>query len=218
MAGITACTQWLPSVNAEPRFQPRAEYGPDQVVEYLAAADKALARDHLDDPVRNSALELYRNALILDSDNAHARQGIALVVRRYIALSNAALSKGQFEYATALLTRANAIDPANSVIIHLRQSLAQQEQLVLAGGMPKIIALDIDALAKRDQGLVTLLHQLAEELAISGERLVIYARTDTDVRWIYQQLKQARPEHHFIVTSGLSARPRIVSVPVPPEA
>lgn len=196
----------------KPAFEPQSIAMADQVLEYLAAADEALARDHLSRPRRNSAFTLYRNALVLDPENIHAHNGISLIVRRYISLANAALSRGEFEWALKLLKRANSVDANNLTVIRMRQALAQQEQLAISGVRPAW-RLNIAELESRDPVLVEKLRELAQSVASSGERIVIYARTDAESRWIYQQLKQAQPQYHFVVTTGLSAQPRILRLP-----
>ena len=213
---VSACSrinEFVPRI-PKPAFEPQSTLAADQALEYLAAADEALSRDHLSKPRRNSAFELYRNALVLDPENIHAHNGISLVIRRYIALANAALNQGDFERALTLLERAHGLDANNLTVIKMRQALAQQEQLAINGVRPITLRLNIKELERRDPALVQILKELAESVASSGERIVIYARTDVESRWIYQQLKQAQPHYRFIVTTGLSSKPRIVRVPI----
>ena len=217
LAGCSQITEFVPRL-PKPAFEPQAVAKRDQVLEYLAAADAALARDHLSRPRRNSAFELYRNALVLDPENIHAHNGVSLILRRYIALANAALSQGNFERALTLLARAQSLDANNRAVIQMRQALVQQEQLASSGERPIVVTLDVDQLESRDPALVQRLRALALSLANSGDRIVIYARTDIESRWLYQQLKQAQPSHRFVVTTGLSSRPRIVRVPVVGES
>ncbi|AFU99089.1 N-acetylglucosaminyltransferase, MurG [Simiduia agarivorans SA1 = DSM 21679] len=198
-------------------FEPSAVEPENQLLEYLAAADEALARDHLTVPLRNSAFELYRGALVLDPENPHARRGLSMICRRYLALANAALSEGDYKRAQRYLRRLLRVDPQNPEAIALRQALAQQEQLVLAGAALNELPLPVDALSSRDPGLVAQLQGLASQLVRHKERIVIYARTDAEARWVYQQLKQAQPQFQFSATTGLSPRPRIVVVPVPQQ-
>ncbi|MDN3638364.1 tetratricopeptide repeat protein [Simiduia curdlanivorans] len=217
LLGCSQITEIVPRIT-KPAFEPRSEAKSDQLLEYLAAADAALARDHLSRPKRNSAFELYRNALVLDPENVHAHNGVVLILRRYMALANAALSQGNFERALTLLARAQSLDANNRDVIQMRQALVQQEQLSLNGERPIVVKLSVKELESRDPALVQRLQALALSLADSGERIVIYARTDIESRWLYQQLKQAQPNHHFVVTTGLSSRPRIVRVPVVRES
>ena len=217
LAACSQMTEFVPRLS-QPEFQPQSLVVADKVLVYLAAACQALATDPLSRPRRNSAFELYRNALVLDPENIHAHNGVALVVRRYISLANAALSQGRFERALSLLARAQNIDGNNSAVIAMRQALVQQEQLASIGERPITLKLAVDELEGRDPKLVGQLQNLALSLAATGERIVIYARTDSESRWLYQQIKQAQPSHHFIVTTGLSSQPRIVRVPVPKDS
>lgn len=215
LCGCVPQLSQLTQLNRPAVFAPKATEPENQLLEYLAAADEALARDHLTKPLRNSAFELYRGALVLDPENPHARRGLSMICRRYLALANAALSEGEYKRARRYLERLLRVDPQNPDAIALRQALAQQEQLVLAGAALKELSLPVEALSSRDPALVLELQKLAAQLARQRERIVIYARTDAEARWVYQQLKQAQPQLYLSVTTGLSPRPRIVVVPIP---
>ncbi|UTA47587.1 hypothetical protein L1F30_15705 [Simiduia sp. 21SJ11W-1] len=191
-------------VSTEPKAQAR---------EYIAMADRALADDQLSRPWRNSAVQLYRKALKLDPNNRRALKGLALADRRFVGLANAALSRGNVERAYTLLDRAIELNPENQPARALRQSLVQQEQWLLALGKASVMELDARALSERQEALAKNLQKLAVELASSGERIVIYTRTDAEARWVYQQLKRAKPEVFFSASTGLSATPRIIRVP-----
>lgn len=187
---------------------------PDQLEEFLAAGDKALARDQLSVPLRNSAFELYRNALVLDPENSHARRGLGLIGQRYAALANAAMSRGNSAQALEFLSQGLRVEPRASVLINLRKSLLQLQQKVATGKQWQVWPLDKHRLAKRDQRLAKSLQVIAGELVLTGDRIAIYSRTEAEARWVYQQLRQAWPGHRFVVTTGLSSKPRIVRAPV----
>lgn len=194
-------------------FVPTSTEPKAQAREYIAAADRALADDHLSRPWRNSAVKLYNRALALDPGNKRALKGLALADRRFVGLANAALSRGNFERAYKLLDRAIELNPENQPARALRQSLVQQEQWLIAMGKASVMELDAKALSERQEALAKNLQKLAKELAESGERIVIYTRTDAEARWIYSQLKRAKPEVFFSASTGLSASPRIIRVP-----
>lgn len=210
---LAACSQ-VPLIKTEPQaFVPQSADNAGRVLEYLAAADAALARDRLTRPRGQSAAELYLAALHLDPDNAQARQGLQLVGRRALAQANSALSRGDFRRAARVLDQALMADSDNNALRNLRQRLAQQELLMLAGARRTELPLDEKALAGRSESLAESLAALARELAESGERIVIYTRSDDEARWVYQALRQAEPATWFSVTTRLSSRPRIVRIP-----
>lgn len=210
---LTACSQ-VPLLKEKPKaFVPVATDPAGRVLEYLAAADAALARDRLTRPRGQSAAELYLAVLHLEPANLHARQGLQLVGQRAMAQANAALSRGEFQRAARILDQALMADSDNHALRDLRQRLAQQEILLLAGAPEPELPLDEEALAGRSEALAESLAQLAHELADSGERIVIYTRSDEEARWIYKTLRAAQPQTWFSVTTRLSSRPRIVRVP-----
>lgn len=209
---LAGCSQVVERIRPA-AFVPQSVEPLAQAQEYVAVADRALADDHLSRPWRNSAVNLYRRALALDPNNVRAQRGLALADRRFVGLANAALSRGNMSRAYALLDRALALNPANHLARDLRQSLVEQEQRLLARGEGSVMALDAEALAERRAALAASLQDLAQELANSGERIVIYTRTDAEARWVYAQLKRAVPEVFFSASTGLSATPHIVRVP-----
>lgn len=209
---LVSCAQVAERIRPA-QFQPSASTPAAQALEYVAAADLALARDQLSRPWRNSAVQLYRRALALDPDNTRAQRGLAMADRRFVALANAALSKGNFERAYKLLDRAVSLNPDNRAARQLQLRLVQQEQWLLAMGQATVIELDADALDERREALAERLGQLAAELAETGERIVIYTRTDAEARWVYSQIKRAKPDLYVMASTGLSASPRIIRVP-----
>lgn len=210
--GLLGCAEVVERIRPT-QFQASASTPEAQALEYVAAADLALARDQLSRPWRNSAVQLYQRALALDPGNQRAERGLAMADRRFVALANAALSKGNFERAYKLLDRAVSLNPDNRAARELRSRLVQQEQWLLAMGQATVIELDAEALGERRAALAERLGQLAAELAETGERIVIYTRTDAEARWVYSQIKRAKPDLYVMASTGLSASPRIIRVP-----
>jgi len=59
----------------------------------LYAGLQALDADRLLSPENNNAFNYFSRALVMDSDNEIAREGIAAIVARYLALARLAMAR-----------------------------------------------------------------------------------------------------------------------------
>jgi formylglycine-generating enzyme required for sulfatase activity len=76
----------------------------------LSGAQADLAADRLTYPPGNNALEKYRAVLELEVDNANALSGLSLLLDRYAALIDEALTRTDLDRAQSLLDRARQVD------------------------------------------------------------------------------------------------------------
>ncbi len=154
-----------------------------ELEDLLARAERAIANDHLTYPSSGSALALYDRARLLDPDNERARRGLERIVERYLELATSAGEQRRFGDARALLDRAYIVDPDHAGIGPTRAQID-----LLDDARRQVIALDPDRLRNRDPGLEDLLRQAGIASRGDGCRAEITARSDSEGRWIYQQM------------------------------
>jgi hypothetical protein len=157
-----------------------------RVAQLLDRADRAIAADHLTYPAAGSALDLYDQVRILDPDNEAARRGLERIVERYLELAMTALERRRFEQARAMMDRARLVDPDHPGI---PPTQAQIELLDTADR--QVIPLDPEALRNRDAQVADAVRQAGAASRTDGCRAEITARSDSEGRWIYQQMSAA---------------------------
>lgn len=142
------------------------------VAQTLAQADEALAAGELVNPPGQSATDLYRQVLALDSDNEAAQLGLEST---HQAMLERALELGQefdFEAADSLLVRAEDIHEAPAAVEETRSAIARFRESHLQD-LDRAVQAEIDAgrYDEADQGLTQLValgHDRARVEALRG--------------------------------------------------
>lgn len=185
----------------------------------LQDAEIALSRDQLMTPVHRNALDKFKAVLLFDENNADALLGIGKVVTRYCELAQSSASNGQFSQAKIFLSRAESIEPNLSVVTKTREFIAQTQrnftQLVtLENPVEKKTANEI-ALSKRQlqsraKNLAQELQSIALQVRETDQYVLIVAPTDSDGRWVYQEMKKAVPGYRLRGDIRRGQSPKIV--------
>ncbi len=122
----------------------------------LDLADAALAAGKLLEPPGESALDLYRSALAIDTTNQRAQAGIEAVASKLLEQAEAALTAEQLEAAVVALEQARDVSPDNTRLKFLDGQLARErERLKLTQGQDlskKVRTLLADAQEAMDAG------------------------------------------------------------------
>lgn len=92
-----------------------------------AAAEEALARDHLTAADGSGARELYEAALAIDPDRSEARSGLMRVAEAALAQARTALARGRFEDARRRLRLARELSIPTAQADVLAEALRQRE-------------------------------------------------------------------------------------------
>jgi hypothetical protein len=105
-----------------------------QVVEALTLPDllysglQALDADRLLTPDDDNAFDFFARALAMDSDNNIAKEGIAAIVARYLALAREAIGNGSFDSAELMIERAKLVDATVADIALVQVELANERE------------------------------------------------------------------------------------------
>jgi TonB family protein len=98
---------------------------PDEQVDALVEkAQQAMLDRHFIDPLAGSALQLYRDALIIDPNNGEARQGLQRLSGILIARVQSALDERKFDVALQSLETARSIDANDASLAGLDEKIA----------------------------------------------------------------------------------------------
>ncbi len=170
------------------------------IANLLALAERALQADRLASPAHDNAADRYRAVLKLDPQNPQARTGLQLVVMRYVDLARQALAKSRAEQADYFLARARGVGGVaadNSLLAELQNNIADARASQARSADHSRFDLDRQQLSAKTSELVALLTEIAERVRDTDEALLIVARTDSEGRWLYQQMRRAVPGYRL---------------------
>ena len=155
----------------------------DRIDRLLEAAAQALAEDRLTTPEASNALSLYQAVLALDPENQRAQRGFEKIVERYVKLALTAAERQRYAQGRMMLERARGVDPAHPAIAPTERQLD-----LLQNARRDKVRLDGAALAERAGTVQSTLKRLGRQASEADCRVHINARSDTEGRWVYQQL------------------------------
>jgi hypothetical protein len=170
----------------------------------LDDADRAIDRDHLTYPARNSAMDLYDRVLLLDPDNEDARHGLERIVERYLEMALSAADQARFPQAGAMLDRARLVDPGHPGI-----APAEMRIRLLNEADRRRFPLEGQALSDREVAAIDVLRQAGLASRGDGCRAEIVARNDAEGRWIYQQMSEAQGQVRIRAELTIGNPPRV---------
>lgn len=192
--------------------------------ELLTAADQLLAQNKLTTPAERNAYDRYQAVLILDPDNPQALAGIQAIAKQYLSFARSHLARGNHGAAKSRLQEAIRIGgnspAAQEVVREIAQSHYRRPAKKVALKPPseedyllEEIFLHSGHLSARNGKIKNRLRSLGQRVQETKEYVAIYARDDSEGRWIYQQLKKGSPNHRVQGNILRSKEPRLVFEP-----
>jgi hypothetical protein len=175
-----------------------------EVERLLVRADRAIDEDHLTYPSQGSALALYDRVVILDPGNDEARRGLERIVERYLEMALSASAQRRFSYADAMLDRARLVDPDHPGIAPTEAQLR-----MLTDAERRVVRLDGQRLRDQDPAVKQTLREAGLASRGDGCRAQITARSDSEGRWIYQQMSEAPGDGRIRAQLDIGSSPRI---------
>lgn len=177
----------------------------------LERGQQALDRGQLTQPTYDNAYDHFTATLLLDPDNAAAKQGLQTVLLQYTGLIEQQLRAGRLQTARELLSRALQYYPGQARLLELQASMesAEQAQARAAPTTPDEegrIDLPIQELNARGEAIRTRLARIAQTLRDSDASVLIFARTDAEGRYIYSLMKAAVPG--YLIRGDIRIHPR----------
>jgi len=175
-----------PSAQPQPAPVPVMTAREREIHRLLEEAATAFEDTRLTTPVDDNAYYRYLRVLSLDPDNDQAEEGISNIVEKYLewAIDNAR----QHRLATArrYLNKAKSVDDSHPSIAAVENLIARQDS-----SKQMTYRLAPGGIDERAPRVIEELHQIGKKIAQHRATVVIVGRTDTEGRWIYQQLNDA---------------------------
>lgn len=152
----------------------------------LQQADQANAAQRWIDPYPGSAIDYFRQALVMDPANPTALRGIENITEAQAAKARQAADRQQYNIAWLELDRARRADPMHPTLGPTASYLQLQEN-------SKRYRVEFQASALRNQtkDARLSLQTLGEQAKQPDCRAVITAANDAQGRWMYQQMNAA---------------------------
>jgi hypothetical protein len=164
----------------------------ERVTELLALAAAAVRAEQLIYPARGSAMSLYHEVLTLAPDNLQARRGLEQLVDHYLVQASEAIAEERYASAHGALSRARMIDRSNPNIEPIAAELRLLEE-----AKRYRTALDWRQVANRSGELRPALHLAGAQARKDGCRAIISVGSDSEGRWVYQQMSNAPGERRI---------------------
>lgn len=167
----------------------------------LYAGLQALDADRLLTPENNNAFEYFSRALAMDSDNEIAREGIAAIVSRYLALAREAIGNGSFDSAELMIQRAKLVDATVAEIALVQVELANERE---SGDL--FFTFDGMAVSSRSDQAREELAAVAKRARECGAFFLITAPNDSTARWMFSVMREAVEGYRLRGNIELSAQ------------
>lgn len=205
----------------EPKLSPAEKARISLEERLLAEAEVAFRAGRLTEPAHNNAYDRFQSVLMLNPGNSLARSGVQAILLSYADRIRNALKGGQAGAAASLLRQAEIYYPANTLLMDLKKEVgevrAREEELILANEPENSSRVDYPlpegALSRKSSTITDYLKRIAQRVSESDELVLIYARTDSEGRWIYSQLKKAVPGYRVRGDIKIASSPKITILP-----
>ena len=217
IGACTASTPGRPDSPPVPPAPPPDIEAPDSgqseaFLQLIDTAERALADDRLLTPEDNSAYLYYQRASAVAPGHPAVDRGLERIVERYLQLAQVAMERQQWALARSMLARAAYVDRDHTGIVSMRQQLD-----LLANAERLILRLDRTALRERTRAIAGKLAEFGKHARSANARVSIRAPSDSDARWIYQQLSRAPGERRIRGEIDLGLPPQVTVLLLPQE-
>ncbi|WP_096085355.1 hypothetical protein [Agaribacterium haliotis] len=177
------------------------------VADSMVASGEALFKQgRMIRPEQDNAYLRYRAALIMEPDNEAARSGLQAIALAEVEQLRQSLAAGKLTYTGRQLKQLEALFPDNAVLSDFSRQFKQAQAKAYAKRRTQQASVKADAntivlnkkdLSARNDSIKAQLSELARKIEKSQEGLMIYARSDAEGRWIYQQMREAVPDYRI---------------------
>lgn len=171
----------------------------------LERAETQFSAGNMFEPESLNAYDLYRAVQSIEPENKSAEAGLQAILLAETERARQSLAKSRTTEARAILGRLQERFSPSPMLARLSNEIQRSSRPRKNAAVAKAqreqaleqIRLDEAALKSKDEELVAQLQSIAVRLQGSDEGVLIYARSDAQGRWIYQQMRKAVPEYRI---------------------
>ena len=188
----------IKSVQPTPKSSIKERAPSIEIQRLLMLAEKAMQRDALTEPESDNALMHYRAVLAIDPVNEDAKEGIHQIVEQYLEWALSEIDSMSFAKASLWLERAALANPKAPSIFAVAERLELKRRLVRRTIVLPGWVTSSSLLPNHDDALMRAVESFFADIAESVQqhqaKLIIYALSDEEGRWIYQSVNQQMTE------------------------
>lgn len=151
----------------------------------LEAAENALMKNRLTEPLDDNAYFRYLQVLSIDPQSEAAETGIAAIADQYLGWSIRSVEMGRYRRATDYLNKARSVDETHPNIAAVENMISDR-----INGNRKSFEFSRRSIREKEPAVISELKVIARDIDAFQASIVIEAPTDELGRWIYQQLNK----------------------------
>jgi hypothetical protein len=208
---LSACSLLVPSDAAivqQVKLSPQAQLS-QQITTLLDKAQRAVKLERFVSPEFDNANRYYQQVLALDGSNDEALAGIENLSNILFFRAKASIEVDRVEDYRVYRSWITQIAPSSTLLVELSALDPAKEN---SGNSWVIARNDLTA---RNSRAKTKIKQAALVARKYESRIRIIAPTDTDGRWMYQQMRGFTDEYLFRSSLIIGDRAKIVALDVP---
>ncbi len=197
---VMAAEGRAPVVKENGAFKPKST----MAERFISRAEVFFSKGQLVTPVEQNAYNLYKAVQILEPENKEANSGLDAILIAEADGVRALLGSGKFRLARQKLNTLKRLFPDKGLINTLLAETSSAENAKVAATALQtqnndsaLILLDERELESKSEQIQTQLNSLALNLKTTNEGVMIYARSDAQARWVYQQMRKAVPNYRI---------------------
>lgn len=205
MLGLAAC-QLVAPANA-PEISAQTPTLPVTLTVLLDRAEAAFKHDQLLAPTGDSAYDHYQSVLKLYPDQPEARLGLEQIVNQFIHRAHTAIRTERWATARSMLDRARIVDRDHPSLPAIYNQLYQLRNATR-------YRLDLTRLEviERHKSATNALTKFGIHARNPAARVIIRAGSDSEGRWIYEQLNRAPGDQRIRGEIHIGQPPRVIVV------
>ncbi len=195
----------------------------DLVATLLAQGQRALSLDRLTMPENDNAFDRFSAVLLMAPEHEQARAGLDAIFFAYADRLREAIAIGKLKRAQRELDLLRRYFPEHPRLADLAATLtdaytkAEQRRSVPSEPLEEgveVVDLDESAVTQKAESVVLQLQSLATRVQAEDFKILIFARSDAEGRWIYKVMKDYLGDYRIRGDIRLSKRTAVQLKPV----
>lgn len=172
----------------------------------LVLGRRALEAGRLMRPAEDSAYKWFMQVLDIDDLNDQAHWGMRQITAQYMELAEQAFRDQRRGDAELMMARAMTVSATPQQCQALRVRYPDQKP------RDNEFILSPADLAARNAGMIKHLGTIARQARDKHSRLTIVARSDSEGRWVYKQMRNAVDGYRLRGNIAIGSRPKVVLI------
>ncbi|MGK0442274.1 MAG: hypothetical protein ACJA0N_002083 [Pseudohongiellaceae bacterium] len=180
-----------------------------KIRQYLFNAFESLDNGRLMRPKNDNAYDWFNQVLWLDNTHPEAHRGMREIGKVYLYLAEEAYKQEDRDRAELILERSQWVSASAEEVKRIKKSYPPRPQ---ADNEYRLVLSDLNS---KTEQLLARLSELAMQAKSLPSRLLIVARSDSEARWLYKQMRSSVEGYRLRGNIQVGRVPRIVLIDQP---